>query len=96
MWGIVLQAFVYSRSTSSTIDPQESLHDFFKQKLEEKYPGTDHHGQKKLIMQMSELWGAYVGGSIKTQSLKFFWLEDGLDGGTFELLCIWWLMANIY
>jgi hypothetical protein len=83
MWGVIMQAFKYSTHNSATIGPQESLHDFFKQKVEEKYPKADQDRQRKLVMQTSELWGAFVGSSITTQSLKFFWLEECLDGGTF-------------
>lgn len=35
----------------------------------------------KIILQMASMWGDYVGESIETQSLKYFWLEDCLDGG---------------
>ncbi len=35
----------------------------------------------KIILQMASLWGDYVGESVETQSLKYFWLEDSLDGG---------------
>ena len=85
MWGIIMQAFKFSADNSATIDPKESLYDFFKEKALEKYPGVDQDQQRHLVMQMSELWGAFVGSSVTTQSLKFFWLEECLDGGTSSL-----------
>ena len=32
------------------------------------------------ILRMAEMWGAFVGSPIQTQSLKFFWLEECIDG----------------
>ncbi|KAK5150390.1 hypothetical protein LTR16_012680, partial [Cryomyces antarcticus] len=29
---------------------------------------------------MAEMWGAFVGTSIQRQSLKFFWLEECIEG----------------
>lgn len=30
------------------------------------------------------MWGAYVGDGVELQSLKFFYLEDCIEGGTYE------------
>lgn len=37
--------------------------------------------QKHQVLCMSEMWGAYVGGSVEKQSLKNLWLEECIDGG---------------
>lgn len=37
--------------------------------------------KRKLCLQLSDMWGAFVGGNVKRQSLKFFWLEECLEGG---------------
>ena len=81
MWGIIVQAFKHSAENTATIDPEESLHDFFVVKVKELFPQDNSEGQRKIVMQMSELWGAFVGSPITTQSLKFFWLEECIDGG---------------
>ncbi|KAM5352581.1 hypothetical protein ACJ41O_005303 [Fusarium nematophilum] len=82
MWDIVQDAFKHSNSLSQDIDPKESLHDFFVQKVAEKVPTTEEGYQRKrdVVMQISELWGAFVGSPIYRQSLKFFWLEECIEG----------------
>ena len=77
-WGIISKAFEYSKKESEDIDPARSLFDFFK----EQVPSitTDPWKQEK-ILQMSEEWGAFVGDTVTTQSLKFFFLESTIEGG---------------
>lgn len=33
------------------------------------------------VLGMSQMWGAYVGDHVEIQSLKFFYLEDCIEGG---------------
>ncbi|KAF4961985.1 hypothetical protein FSARC_9915 [Fusarium sarcochroum] len=82
MWEIVQDAFKHSNNLSQDIDPKESLHDFFVQKVAEKVPSTeaDHERKRSIVMQISEMWGAFVGSPIYKQSLKFFWLEECIEG----------------
>ena len=35
---------------------------------------------RALLLQEAEAWGAFVGGPIQRQSLKFFWLEECIEG----------------
>lgn len=78
----MVQAFEHSTKNTSTIDPKESLYDFFKEKAEELFPdATEHESQRKTMMQFSEMWGAMVGSSVHKQSLKYFWLEECIEGG---------------
>jgi monoamine oxidase len=81
MWKIIAQAFKYSAQNTSTIDPNESLNDFFEKKALDEFPAERDSDKKKILMQMAELWGAFVGSSVYRQSLKFFWLEECIDGG---------------
>lgn len=84
MWDIVQDAFRHSNKNFSEIAESESLFDFFSQRVEQMIPQTEDHYDRKraIVMQMSELWGAFVGSPIHTQSLKFFWLEECIEGGT--------------
>ena len=85
MWGIIAQAFKYSEDKTSTIGAERSLHDFFAEKVAEEFQeDVDQDLQRKIVMQMSELWGGFVGGSVKKQSLKFFWLEECINGGKYS------------
>ncbi|KAH8687593.1 hypothetical protein BGZ60DRAFT_522243 [Tricladium varicosporioides] len=81
MWGIIVQAFKHSSQNTATIDPEESLHDFFIKRVADMFTeDADAEHKRKVIMQMAELWGAFVGSPVTTQSLKFFWLEECIDG----------------
>src|SRR3569833_177240 len=83
MWDIISDAFRYSNKSSNEIDSSESLHDFFSERIQEVFPeGTEgFEKHREIVMQMAELWGAYVGSPMRRQSLKFFWLEECVEGG---------------
>jgi len=78
MWCIIGDAFKHSRANCASISPEESLLEFFRIKLLEKDLGA---GATRLVLQMAESWGDFVGEPIKKQSLKFFWLEECIEGG---------------
>lgn len=94
MWMIVEEAFVHSNANCSTIDPGESLYDFFLQRLDAHIPAAAASAteaeveavakKRKLVLQMSDFWGAYVGSPVGRQSLKYYWLEESIEGGTFS------------
>lgn len=37
--------------------------------------------EMELVLGMAEMWGAYVGDRVELQSLKYFYLEDCIEGG---------------
>jgi alkylated DNA repair dioxygenase AlkB len=78
MWATIEQAFEYSEQHGDTIPPERSLYDFFQEKLEQT---TFSEEEKQLCLDSCKLWGAYVGDPIERQSLKFFCLEECIDGG---------------
>ena len=77
MWSTILAAFTYSDENSATIDPQTSLYDYFVETLSKKI--TD---PTKLELALDEVkaWGPFVGDPVEKQSLKFFFLEECIDG----------------
>ncbi|MCJ1306777.1 hypothetical protein MMC25_000420 [Agyrium rufum] len=80
-WGTVADAFKYSNE-SSDIPTTKSLKNYFIDKLHEKdIPDED----ARMALQMSSMWGGYIGESWEKQSLKFFWLEESIDGGNLFL-----------
>ncbi|GAP83094.1 putative flavin containing amine oxidoreductase [Rosellinia necatrix] len=82
MWDIIGNAFTHSNKNTSTIHSSESLIDFFNRELAERIPGDSPDCAKKrnFMYQMAESWGAYVGNHVFSQSLKYFWLEECIDG----------------
>lgn len=88
VWDIIQDAFIHSNKSSADIDDSISLLDFFKEKVVEKIPESEDNFQKKreTVLQMSEMWGTFVGSAVGRQSLKFFWLEECIEGG--KLACV--------
>jgi hypothetical protein len=86
MWGIVIDAFKHSNEDFASIPSTESLYDFFVRKAEEFIPDTekDYEKRRRIVFQMSEMWGAFVGSPVRGQSLKFFWLEETIEGGKLD------------
>ena len=83
MWNIIEAAFEYSNKHGSTIHSDSTLLDFFKNQIPNRIPETeDNYAEKqRILLQMCEFWGAFVGGPMDKQSLKFFWLEESIGGG---------------
>ncbi|RAL01762.1 flavin monoamine oxidase family protein [Aspergillus ibericus CBS 121593] len=80
LWTTIENAFEYSNIHKDTIPPDRSLLDFIREKVEETDLTTT---EKDLCIESSRLWGAYVGDPIERQSLKFFCLEECIDGNNF-------------
>ena len=84
-WTIIADAFKYSHEQSSSIPANQSLLDFFKAKISEtlgKDDGVDVKSPEAeaLMLRLAESWGPIVGSPTDMQSLKFFWLEECLEG----------------
>lgn len=82
VWGIIADAFKYSNEHHNSIPPQRSLLDFLKSEVKQK--GLDE-ASSKLVIQMAHIWGDFVGEPIEKQSLRFFWLEECIEGGKLML-----------
>ncbi|KAF2185683.1 amine oxidase [Zopfia rhizophila CBS 207.26] len=85
VWEIIEQAMKHSNDETATIPADKSLFNFFEEKVPEMVPSLmeddpDARKKQELLLHMSEMWGAFVGSSIQRQSLKFFWLEECIDG----------------
>ncbi|KAK1835989.1 hypothetical protein QBC39DRAFT_367951 [Podospora conica] len=82
MWNIIADAFAVSNKHGSDIDPAKTLLDFFKEQVLVRVPETEGGYEKKrrILLHLAESWGAFVGGPVARQSLKFFWLEECIDG----------------
>ncbi|KND88332.1 putative polyamine oxidase 4 [Tolypocladium ophioglossoides CBS 100239] len=82
MWDIIQDAFKHSNKASVSIPNSKSLADFFQEKVVEKIPESEPEFERKrqVVLQMSDMWGAFVGSPVQRQSLKYFWLEECLEG----------------
>lgn len=81
--GLIGAAFTYSNEYNDSIDPKRSLYDFFCEKVEtlfEKEPADIAQRKRKTLLQFASMWGCYIGSPVTRQSLRFFWLEEVIEG----------------
>jgi hypothetical protein len=78
VWDILDEGYQYSAAESQSISPSTPMMDFFRDKV-----ASSHHDRstKEKLLQIVQMWGAFIGTDCEKQSLKFFWLEEGIDGG---------------
>lgn len=82
IWSVLAEASEYSSEHTKTIDASTSLYDFFLAEGEKlRDAGEIDEYEYELLLGMSQMWGAYVGDRVERQSLKFFFLEDCIEGG---------------
>ena len=82
VWQILEAAIEHSTNFTEALSASTSLYDFFKHRCNSALQRGDMtERETELVLGMSEMWGAYVGDDVKLQSLKYFFLEDCIDGG---------------
>lgn len=82
VWVTIGEAFEYSNQHGGSIPPERSLFDFFCERVQQTQFSD---AEKELCLDACKLWGAYVGDPIEKQSLKFFRLEECIDGSMISL-----------
>lgn len=92
VWETIEEAYKYSRDNAGSIPSDRSLLDFFKMRFEEQ--NFDPAATKQML-QIARVWGDVVGEPIERQSLKFFWLEECLEGGMARMENPVWLESRI-
>ena len=79
VWDIFEHALRYSEESGHDIPETLSLHDQVAKRAAEVFPDSRH--DQKLLVQMAQMWGAYIGDPPSKQSLRFAWLEKCCVGG---------------
>ncbi|KAI1380183.1 FAD/NAD(P)-binding domain-containing protein [Hypoxylon crocopeplum] len=82
LWEIIEKAFESSAAAKEkdggkSIPREESLFDFISKRATELLQDED---DRRTLIQMSEMWGAYVGEPVWKQSLRFAWMEECCGG----------------
>ncbi|KAL4772090.1 hypothetical protein BDW60DRAFT_216789 [Aspergillus nidulans var. acristatus] len=80
LWTTIDEAFTYSNNHEDDIPAEKSLLDFIRERLQETNLTED---EKRLCIDAARLWGCYIGDPIERQSLKFFSLEESIDGSNY-------------
>ncbi|KAL8805991.1 MAG: hypothetical protein Q9182_001648 [Xanthomendoza sp. 2 TL-2023] len=82
VWEILETASEYSKKYGDKSDSSTSLYRFYQDWCSWAIQSGDiDQREAELILGMSQMWGAYVGDRVERQSLKFFYLEDCIEGG---------------
>ncbi|KAH6647507.1 hypothetical protein BKA67DRAFT_577696 [Truncatella angustata] len=82
LWKIIEEAFEFSIKArdvdgGQSISKEDSLHDFIRKRAESE---LEDEKERRTLLQMSEMWGAYVGEPVWKQSLRFAWMEECCGG----------------
>lgn len=81
--GVIAAAFKHSNEHSDSIPASQSLYDFFIEKATGFFTDrskAEAERKRKQFLQTASMWGAYVGDDVRKQTLKFFWLEECIEG----------------
>ncbi|KAI9805504.1 MAG: hypothetical protein M1825_000755 [Sarcosagium campestre] len=90
VWQIIGEALDFSRENGVHIPESLSLFDFFKRRAKEIFPGQNE--DQRALLNLCQMWGAYVGHPVTKQSLRFARLESCCVGdeviltGTYEAI----------
>jgi hypothetical protein len=90
LWEIIEEAFNLSeeerqKSNGTGIPAIKSLYDFIADRVRERVQDEE---ERRILVQMSEMFGAYVGEPVGRQSLRFAWMEECCGGGTSDRRCL--------
>ncbi|RYP07515.1 hypothetical protein DL764_002444 [Monosporascus ibericus] len=82
LWDIIEDGFKFSEAAHAedggrAIPSRDSLQDFVRRKAEDL---VSDEIERRLLVQMSEMFGAYVGEPVWKQSLRFAWMEECCGG----------------
>ncbi|KAL0252235.1 hypothetical protein SLS55_010702 [Diplodia seriata] len=88
IWSIIGDGMEFSKQNSTSIPPTKSLLDYIHEKTKELYTDenwnhlqeAEKEKKRHLLHDIAEMWGAFVGSPVERQSLRFFWLEECIDG----------------
>jgi hypothetical protein len=78
VWEILEEGYQHSAVETRSIPSSMLMMDFFREKV-----AGSHHDPvtKEKLLQIVQMWGAFIGTDCEKQGFKFFWLEEGIDGG---------------
>ena len=87
IWATIADAFKYSDEHSAEIDPQISLFQYIQSRIGDETETNERAATRlKLnrtdLLREAEMWGPFIGDPVQRQSLKFFWLEECIEGET--------------
>jgi monoamine oxidase len=96
VWEILEMAMEKSRRELESMSDSSKMMDFFRQEVERRGSHAKQpEAYEALMMQIVEMWGAFMGDECENQSLKNIWLDAGLEGGNLILLSALWINHTV-
>lgn len=81
VWDMLEESMEHSKDKTTELDDREKMMDFFRRQIcfqDQKHSRPEAY--KTLMLDIVEMWGAFMGDECERQSLKSLWLEAGLEG----------------
>jgi phytoene dehydrogenase-like protein len=89
VWKVLEMAMEKSRQESASLPDSLKMMDFFRKQVRSRRWKAGHpETYEPLMLQIVEMWGAFMGDECENQSLKNLWLEAGLEGGGFNFVIL--------
>ena len=88
VWEILEMAMEKSGKEGELISDDAKMMDFFREEVRKRCSRVEKPEEyEALMMQIIEMWGAFMGEECEAQGLKNLWLDAGLEGGM-SIFCI--------
>ena len=85
VWEILEMAMDKSREEARSLSDSVKMMDFVRQEVKRRRSQAEHpEAYEALMIQIVEMWGAFMGNECESQGLKNMWLDAGLEGGTID------------
>ena len=85
VWEILELAGDKSCREAASLSDSAKMMDFFRQEVGRRLSRAKQpEAYEALMLQIVEMWGAFMGDECENQGLKNFWLEAGLEGGIID------------
>jgi len=82
VWEILEMAMEKSRKEAASLSDSAKMMDFFRQEVgRRRSQAKQPEVYEALMVQIVEMWGAFMGNECENQGLKNLWLDAGLEGG---------------
>lgn len=84
VWEILEMAMEKSKEEYASLSDTSKMMDFFRKAVAKRALRAAHPERyTALMLQIAEMWGAFMGDDCENQSLKGLSLDPGLEGGGF-------------
>lgn len=82
VWEILEMMMDKSRKEAASLSDSAKMMDLYRQEVRKRrVQAKNPEAYETLMVQIVEMWGAFMGNECETQGLENLWLDAGLEGG---------------